>query len=114
PGLHSRNKHYDCLCFPAFPRAKPNVGFRSQFTISITRDIPLQTFESAVTGSFVREKLRRVVELVAKQIEMINATEPTPDVIIVVLPKCVENELAGIGNPVGHRCVPLTGTERLQ
>jgi hypothetical protein len=114
PGLNSRGKHYDSLCFPDFPGAKPGVGFRSQFSILITRDIPLQSFESAVTGSFVNEKLRRVVELVAKQIEMIKAVEPTPDVILVVLPKCVENELAGIGNPAGHRRVPLTGVEKIQ
>jgi hypothetical protein len=57
PGLNSRGKHYDFLCFPDFPGAKPNVGFRSQFTISITRDIPLESFEHAVTGSLVHEKL---------------------------------------------------------
>ena len=81
PGLNSRGKHYDSLCFPDFPGARPGVGFRSQFSILVTRDIPLQSFESAVTGSFVNEKLRRVVELVAKQIEMIKAIEPTPDVL---------------------------------
>jgi hypothetical protein len=112
PGLNSREKHYDFLCFPDFPGANANVGFRTHFDISVTRDIPVENFERAVTGTFVHEKLRRVVELVAKQIEMIKAAEPTPHVILVVLPKCVENECAGIGSP--HRRVPLTGVEKLQ
>ena len=114
PGLNSRGKHYDCLCFPDFPGAKASGGFRSQFTITTTRDIPLESFEHAVIGSFIHEKLRRVVELVAKQIEMLKAKEPTPDVVLVVLPKCVENELAGIGSSIRHRRVPLTAVEKLQ
>lgn len=114
PGLNSRGKHYDSLCFPDFPGTKAGVGFRAQFSIAITRDIPLNSFERAVAGTLVHEKLRRVVELVAKQIEMIKAVEPIPDVIIVVLPKCVENACAAIGGPPRRRRMPLTGLEKLQ
>jgi len=79
PGLNSKEKHYDSLCFPDFPGARPGVGLRARFLVSATRDIPLDRFERAVAGGNVAGKLRAVVELLEKQLEMLKAIEPVPD-----------------------------------
>lgn len=113
PGLNSKERHYDTLCFPDFPGARPGAGLRARFHVASTRDIPLERFERAVAGANVAGKLRAVVELLEKQLEMLKAIEPVPDVVLVVLPKCVEDECATVGSSFRHRRVPLTGTEKI-
>jgi hypothetical protein len=82
--------------------------------IEALRDVPLERFERAVKGTNVTTKLRSVVELVEKQIEMMKAAEPVPDVVIIVLPKCVEDECAAVGSQFMRRRAPLSGIEKLQ
>ena len=113
PGLNKREKHYDALCFPDFPGARPAAGFRAHFLIERTRDIPLARFEHAISSADVSSKLRAVVELVDKQLEMMKTMEPSPDVVIVVLPTCVENACRAVGSSFRKR-VPLTPVEKIQ
>ena len=114
PGLNRKDKHYDALCFPDFPGAKPQTGFRAHFSIERTRDIPLPRFEHAVKGGDVGGMLRAVVELVVKQIEMMRAMEPCPDVVLVVLPSCVESACRTVGSYFQKHRVPLSGVEKAQ
>jgi hypothetical protein len=114
PGLNKREKHYDALCFPDFPGAQPANGFRAHFSIERTRDIPLAKFERAISGSDVSSKLRSVVELVETQMEMMRAFEPCPDVVIVVLPGCVETACRTVGSSFRARRAPLTAVEKAQ
>ena len=97
PGLNSREKAFDVLCFPDFPGLKSDRGFRAEFKIETVRDIPLEKFRMSVKPLKAYEKLKGVVELVDKQLEMMKAAEPVPDVVLIVLPKPVEDGCATIG-----------------
>lgn len=114
PGLNSRGKHYDPLCFPDFPGARPSAGFRARFVVTTSRDVTSDRFERAVVGDIASLKLQRVVEIIEKQLEMIKASEPVPDVVLVVLPSSVEQQCAAIGAQFVRRRAPLTGAERMQ
>ncbi|MBX7207026.1 MAG: hypothetical protein K1X78_01835 [Verrucomicrobiaceae bacterium] len=114
PGLNRRQKHYDPLCFPDFPGACPAVGFRTNFSIERERDIPLKLFEHAASSGDPASRLRAVVELVDKQLEMMSALSPRPEVVIVVLPRCVEDACRTIGSRYRSRKQQLTQSERAQ
>jgi hypothetical protein len=108
PGLNSREKAFDVLCFPDFPGLKSDRGFRAEFKIETVRDIPLEKFRMSVKPLKAYEKLKGVVELVDKQLEMMKAAEPVPNVVLIVLPKPVEDGCATIGAPFMRKRTPLS------
>ena len=108
PGLNSREKAFDVLCFPDFPGLKSDRGFRAEFKIETVRDIPLEKFRMSVKPLKAYEKLKGVVELVDKQLEMMKAAEPVPDVVLIVLPKPVEDGCATIGASFMRKRTPLS------
>jgi hypothetical protein len=112
PGLNSREKPFDVLCFPNFPGLKPDCGFRAEFKIAILRDIPMERFRMSVKPVKASEKLKGVVELVDKQLEMMKAAEPVPDVVLIVLPKPVEDSCATIGAAFMRKRAPLSPKEK--
>ena len=59
PGLNSREKAFDVLCFPDFPGLKSDRGFRAEFKIETVRDIPLEKFRMSVKPLKAYEKLKR-------------------------------------------------------
>lgn len=114
PGLNSRKKSYDWLCFPDFPGATETSGFRANFIIDKIRDIPIDYFNQAVSPLDVSTKLRQVVELVTKKLESIATVEPLPDVVVIVLPAIVEQHCAAVGRAFRGRKEPLSPTQKLQ
>lgn len=100
PGNNSRGNPYDAICFPPFPGAAATAGFRVDFETdsTIQREIPLKYFEHAVRPGSASTKIREVVDLITKRLEVMSSQEPAPDVVVIVLPDCVEKECRLIGN----------------
>lgn len=100
PGNNSRGNPYDAICFPPFPGASATDGFRVDFETNLTiqREIPLKYFEHAVRPGSASTKIREVVDLITKRLEVMSSQEPAPDVVVIVLPDCVEKECRLIGN----------------
>lgn len=113
PGLNGRGKHFDVLCFPDFPGLGPENGFRARFKLHGYRDIPKKMFEHAVKPGPVTQQLCNVVALIDKQLEMMTTEEPLPDVVLIVLPKCVEDQCATVGSSYMRARKPLSLLERL-
>jgi hypothetical protein len=116
PGKNARGKYYDALCFPDFPGVDEGTTFRCTFESdsSIQRAIPEHFFEEAVRASDVSTKLRQVVELVIKELEALADSEPSPDVVAVVMPPVVERECAAVGLEVRKTKLTLTPAEKVE
>jgi hypothetical protein len=112
PGLNRRQKHYDPVCFPDFPGARPTTGFRANFCIERERDIPLRYFEHASKEIDPSVRLKEVVKLVDKQLEVLCAMEPRPEVAVIVLPRCVEDACRSIGSRHRSRKLQLSPSEK--
>jgi len=99
PGLNSKGNLYDPICFPDFPGASPSASFRVNFVTetAIQRVIPETYFAKAVESSKVSTKLKQVVDLVVAKLQTLADSEPEPDVVVIVLPPCVEKECAAVG-----------------
>jgi len=115
PGLNSRGNPYDALCFPPFPGASSSAGFRADFETDATiqRDIPLELFEHAVRPGPAAVKIREVVELIVKRLEVMSSWEPAPDVVVIVLPDCVEKECRLVGNEHHTTRIVLTPLQKI-
>jgi len=116
PGKNSRGKFYDPLCFPDFPGANPNASFRCEFISdsNIQRAIPIHLFEQAVRSNDASTRLRQVIELVIKELETLSDSEPTPDLVAVVMPPIVERECATVGLELRHTKLVLSPGERVE
>jgi hypothetical protein len=112
PGLNRRQKHYDPICFPDFPGARSTVGFRANFCVEREREIALKYFEHASKEGESSARLKAVVNLVDKQLNVLCAMEPRPEVAIVVLPRCVEDACRSIGSQYRSRKQQLTPSEK--
>ena len=115
PGLNSRGNPYDAVCFPPFPGASVSTGFRVDFETdkSIQRDVPIEMFEHAVRPGPAASKIREVVELIAKRLEVMSSWEPAPDVVVIALPDCVEKECRLIGNEHRTTRIVLTPVQKI-
>jgi len=116
PGKNARGKYYDALCFPDFPGANEGAAFRCSFVSdpAIQRAIPLHLFEQAVRANDVSTKLRQVVELVIKELEALADSEPTPDIVAVIMPPIVEKECAAVGLELRRTRLVLTPAEKIE
>jgi hypothetical protein len=115
-GLNARGKPYDPLCFPSFPGCSEHTSFRCRFVSdqSIQRPIPQESFEGAVKGGTGSEKLRRVVELVTKELQALAELESPPDVAVFVMPQIVEHECGTIGMEFQGKKIQLTVSEKVE
>ena len=59
-------------------------------------------------------KLRQVVELVIKELETLADSEPSPDVVVVVMPPVVERECAAVGLEMRKTKHTLTPAEKVE
>ncbi len=115
PGLNSRNKPYDPFCFPDFPGANNTASFRVEFVTeaAIQRVIPEAYFEKAVENAKVSTKLKQVVDLVVAKLQTLADCDPEPDVVVIVLPPCVEKECATVGAAFRGQKVTLSPVQKL-
>lgn len=115
PGLNSKGNPYDTICFPDFPGANPSASFRVNFVTesAIQRVIPEEYFAKAVESAKVSTKLKQVVELVVAKLQTLADCEPEPDVVVIVLPPCVEKECATVGAAFRSQKVVLSPIQRM-
>ncbi len=114
PGLNSKGKTFNPLCFPPFPGT--GRAFRSRFETapSIQSEIPLRYFEQAIDTAKTTDKLRNVVQLVVEKLGTLKDGEPEPKVVAVVFPQCVEDHCAAVGASMRLRRVLLTPADKLE
>ena len=115
PGLNSRKKPYDPICFPDFPGANSAASFRANFVTepAIQRIIPEEYFAKAVASANVSTKLKQVVELIVAKLKTLADCEPEPDVVVIVLPPCVEKECATVGAAFRNQRVVLSPMQKM-
>jgi hypothetical protein len=115
PGLNSRKKLYDSICFPDFPGVNATAGFRVNFITepAIQRIIAETYFAKAVESPKVSTKIKQVVDLIIAKLQTLANEEPEPDVVVIVLPPCVEKECATVGAAFRGQKVILTPVQKL-
>lgn len=115
PGFNSRKKPYDPICFPDFPGANTAASFRVNFVTepAIQRVIAEEYFAKAVASPNVSTKLKQVVELIVTKLKTLADCEPEPDVVVIVLPLCVEKECATVGAAFRNQKVVLTPIQKM-
>ena len=115
PGLNSRNKPFDPICFPNFPGVNASASFRINFVTepSIQRVIPEPYFAKAVESANVSTKLKQVVDLIIAKLQTLADSEPEPDVVVIVLPPCVERECATVGAAFRGQKVILSPVQKM-
>jgi hypothetical protein len=115
PGLNSRDKPYDPICFPDFPGANSAASFRVNFTTEpgIQRIIPELLFAKAVESAKVSTKLKQVVDLIVAKLQTLADCEPEPDVVVIVLPPSVEKECATVGAAFRGQKVILSPVQKM-
>jgi hypothetical protein len=115
PGLNSRKKPYDPICFPDFPGANSAASFRVDFVTepAIQRIIPEDFFQNAVQSPNVSTKLKQVVDLIVAKLKTLADSDPEPDVVVIVLPPCVEKECATVGAAFRGQKVILTPVQKM-
>ncbi len=115
PGRNARDKHYDSLAFPDFPGIGSNLSFRTEFISDSTlqRTIPEEYFNNAIKPADTSAKLRGVVELVSRELQVLAEKEPGPNVVVIVLPPSVERECGTVGAAFRGLKVKLTPARKL-
>jgi hypothetical protein len=113
PGLNSKGKPFNPLCFPPFPGTARAFRSRFETATNIQSEIPLRYFEQAVSTPNTADKLRNVVKLVVEKLATLKDGEPEPKVIAVVFPQCVEEQCATVGASLRFRRLAQTPADRL-
>ncbi len=114
PGLNSKGKPYNPLCFPPFPGTERAFRCRFETTTDIQTEIPLRFFEKALDTPKTADKLRNVVQLVVEKLATLKDMEPEPGVVAVVFPPCVQDQCETIGASFRFRRFSLTTNEKLE
>lgn len=115
PGFNTRGKSLDPHTHPDFPGWADGKTFGANFVSSspiYQRSIHLEYFINAIKALKEEAKIKEVVRLVMKEVEALNNLEPAPQVIVVVLPSEVENQIAHVGAAMSRRRVVLSPKER--
>jgi hypothetical protein len=116
-GFNKRSKPLDPHTFPDFPGCGPDHTFRAQFTAdqaSHQRVIAEELFAQALGTPNDQDKIQRIVDLVVKQVEAMAALEDSPDVILLLMPRDVEDQVASIGVPLARQKTRLSPLQKLQ
>ena len=93
----------------------PTAGFRVNFVTepAIQRIIPETYFAKAVESPKVSTKLKQVVDLIVSKLQTLADCEPEPDVVVLVLPPCVEQECATVGAAFRGQKVILSPVQKM-
>ena len=90
-GLNRRGRPYDPIVSPEFPGIDLDTPFRCQIEIDDPRHcvtLTDKTIERAVSHPTYSERVREMVQVVSDKLEALSDEEP--DVVIVAMPKAVE------------------------
>ena len=114
-GFNSRNKPLDPLNYPRFPGCGETQTFRAHF-VSHRRDhhrtIHEEHFSRALRGATEEIKIKNVVQLILTELSALSALDPAPDVVVILLPRDVEHEVAHVGAAFAGRRLQLTPKEK--
>ena len=115
-GFNSRGKAYDPVCFPDYPGNNAESPLRCRFVCETQhqRTVAGEAFGSALKSGTTSGKLRDVVAVLLPHVEALSELDPQPDVVIIVLPKEVENECAAVGNSFKKIQVTLSPIAKLK
>lgn len=108
PGINSRVKPLDPHTHPDFPGWSDGRTFGASFLCSggtHQRTIRKDHLVRALRETKAERKIKEVVALVMKELEALNNLDPTPQVVVVVLPPDVEKEIAHVGAAMSRRRV---------
>lgn len=114
PGLNSKGKLYDPLCFPDFPGIDKSFRVDFETESRIHRAIPLDYFKNAVKSTNPATRLRDVIALVTTELGALATVEPNPDVVVIVMPPEVEAECKTVGAEFAAMKIRLTPVQKLQ
>ncbi len=115
PGLNSRKKPLDPHTHPDFPGCSSDRLFRTSFlsnNTSFHRTIHSDLFAKALASPKEETKIRDVVALVVRELQALENLDPAPDVVVILLPRDVEYELAHVGAAMARRRIPISPKER--
>lgn len=119
PGLNAKKQPYDpilAMKFPGFD-ADTSFGCRIETTSPLTETLTEKEIEQAVSPDDFQQRVKNVVSLVSRRLEVLHDREPAPDVVVVAMPELVE-KLCGVegrrGRRKGQVKLKLPRTERNQ
>jgi hypothetical protein len=114
-GFNKRNKPLDPLTYPDFPGCSVDLTFRCNFqteNAELRRTIHEEYFSRAVAHQDAQKKVESVVELLMPELAALTDVDPLPDVVVLLLPDCVERECAALGSAFIGRKLRLSPRER--
>ena len=117
PGRNSRGSFADPLTYPRFPPLSGSSAFRAEFLIAVSshqRVLHEEFFVNAVKGASDEAKIRNVVDLLIGELEAVAQVDPPPDVVVIVLPLCVEHETAHVGASMSRRKEKVSPAEEFR
>lgn len=103
-GLNSRKQPYDAILSPKFPGFDQDTPFqcRLESLPSWTETLTEREIEQAVSSDDYQQRVKAVVELVCKRLAVLHDREPAPDVVVLAMPKLVE-ERCGVAGRKGRK-----------
>jgi hypothetical protein len=116
-GLNKRGKALDPHCFPSFPGCSPDQTFRTSFLADNTahrRVIPEEFLRRAAETPNEQARIHAVVDLLVEQLTAIANLDEPPDLVIIVLPKVVEDACASIGASLARQRAIISPQQRFQ
>lgn len=116
-GLNKRGKPLDPHCFPSFPGCSPDRTFRTRFVADRAvhrRIISEDRFITATKVDNEQNRVRAVVDLIVEQLSALADLDEPPNVVLLVLPKSVEDTCASIGASLARQRITLTPEQRFQ
>jgi hypothetical protein len=92
-GLNKKGKPYDSILFPDFPGFSFETMFACEASLLDKHILSLteKEVERAIAHDSAQERIRNMVKLVVEKLQVLNDKEPQPDVVIVAMPKSVED-----------------------
>ncbi len=116
-GINKRGKPLDPHCFPSFPGCSPDQTFRTSFSADNSahrRTIPEEFFSQAAATTNEQARIHAVVDLVVEQLTAIANLDEPPDVVVIVMPKSIEDTCASIGASLARQRAILTPQQKFQ
>ena len=114
-GFNKRKKPLDPLTFPDFPGCSLDLTFRCNFqteNTALRRVVHEEFFLRALEHQDPQKKVEEVVRLLISELSALTDVEPAPDVVVLLLPGCVERECAALGSVFMGQRLQLSLQER--
>lgn len=116
-GLNKRGKPLDPHCFPSFPGCNPDQTFRTSFSADNTahrRTISEELFVKVAQTAGEQARVHAVVDLIVEQLTALANLDEPPDVVILVMPKVIEDTCASIGLALARQRAVLSPEQKFQ